>query len=144
MSVGIDTWHARLTAARRLRGYKKNQFAKLVGVAPPTVTGWENGDTQNLDSKYLIKVCSVLEITPEWLLERIGPSPLTEPEPIKTENTKAEDTKASEAISSQSQMCNPMMLTDAETRHMFAYRRAPAAVRAAINVLTSTFEPDSE
>jgi transcriptional regulator with XRE-family HTH domain len=61
-------WHKRLTIARERKGLKKSAFAKLAGVSAPTVTDWENGDTKMIEGSNLVKVCEVLEITAEWLI----------------------------------------------------------------------------
>ncbi|WP_257638201.1 LexA family transcriptional regulator [Janthinobacterium sp. UMAB-56] len=64
-------WHKRLTQAREEKGIKKSAFAKLVGVSPPTVTDWENGETKMIEGANLVKVCSALGISPEWLLDGV-------------------------------------------------------------------------
>lgn len=64
-------WHKRLTQAREGKDIKKSAFAKLVGVSAPTVTDWENGDTKMIEGANLMKVCTVLDITPEWLLHGV-------------------------------------------------------------------------
>ncbi|MRV72535.1 helix-turn-helix domain-containing protein [Duganella sp. FT92W] len=61
-------WHNRLTQARLAKNIKKSDFAKLIGVSAPTVTQWENGETKKIEGSNLVRVCSVLEISPEWLL----------------------------------------------------------------------------
>lgn len=62
-------WHKRLTAAREAKGIKKSAFAKMVGVSPPTVTDWENGETKMIEGANLVKVCSLLGITSQWLID---------------------------------------------------------------------------
>lgn len=64
-------WHKRLTQAREAKELKKSAFAKLVGVSAPTVTDWENGNTKMIEGANLMKVCSTLSITPEWLLHGV-------------------------------------------------------------------------
>ncbi len=64
-------WHKRLTQAREAKEIKKSAFAKLVGVSAPTVTEWENGNTRMIEGANLMKVCSALGITPEWLLHGV-------------------------------------------------------------------------
>jgi transcriptional regulator with XRE-family HTH domain len=68
----LDNWHVRLTCARSAKKFTKSALAPLVGVSPPAITGWENGNTKKLDGDYLMKVCRVLEITPEWLMHGDG------------------------------------------------------------------------
>lgn len=65
-------WHNRLTQARLAKNIKKSDFAKRIGVSAPTITQWENGETKKIEGSNLVKVCSVLEITPEWLLNGVG------------------------------------------------------------------------
>ncbi|WGG48945.1 XRE family transcriptional regulator [Rugamonas sp. DEMB1] len=64
-------WHTRLTQAREAKGLKKSAFARLVGVSPPTVTDWENGDTKMIVGANLIKVCAVLDVAPDWLMHGV-------------------------------------------------------------------------
>jgi len=64
----------RLTIAREKKHIKKSAFAKLVGVSAPAVTDWENGEIKMIDGNNLIRVCSVLEITPSWLLDGVEES----------------------------------------------------------------------
>jgi phage repressor protein C with HTH and peptisase S24 domain len=64
-------WHKRLTQAREAKGIKKSAFAKMVDVSAPTVTDWENGNTRMIEGANLMKVCSTLNVTPEWLLHGV-------------------------------------------------------------------------
>jgi len=61
-------WYERLKQTREARGLKKSHFAKLIGVAAPTITEWERGDTENPSAKNTLKICEVLHIKPEWLM----------------------------------------------------------------------------
>lgn len=70
-------WYERLKIIREARGLKKVHFAKLVGVAPATITEWERGDTENPSATNTLKICEVLMISPGHLmngddLPRIG------------------------------------------------------------------------
>ncbi len=65
-------WHKRLTQAREAKGIKKSAFARMIGVSAPTVTDWENGNTKMIEGSNLMKVCSALEITPEYLLHGVN------------------------------------------------------------------------
>lgn len=69
------TWHTRLTQARTARKIKKIDFARRVGVSPPTVTQWENGETKKIEGENLVKVCRILNISADWLLYGTGPGP---------------------------------------------------------------------
>lgn len=65
-------WYERLSLAREAKGYKKAHFAKAIGVQPPTITEWERGDTVAPSAANVMKICQVLNITPEWLMS--GPT----------------------------------------------------------------------
>jgi phage repressor protein C with HTH and peptisase S24 domain len=62
-------WHTRLTEAREAMKLKKNAFAKRIGVSPATITQWETGATKKIEGSNLVKVCSILGIRAEWLLD---------------------------------------------------------------------------
>lgn len=65
-------WYERLSQAREAKGYKKAHFAKAIGVKPPTITEWERGDTVAPSAANVMKICQVLNITPEWLMQDSG------------------------------------------------------------------------
>lgn len=65
-------WYERLSQARQAKGFKKAHFAKAIGVQPPTITEWERGDTVAPSAANVMKICQVLNITPEWLMS--GPA----------------------------------------------------------------------
>lgn len=65
-------WFERLRQAREAKGYKKSHFAKAIGVQPPTITEWERGDTVAPSASNVMKICQVLNITTEWLMQ--GPA----------------------------------------------------------------------
>jgi phage repressor protein C with HTH and peptisase S24 domain len=65
-------WHKRLTEAREAKNIKKSALARMIGVSAPTVTDWENGETKMIEGANLMKVCSALNITPEWLLHGVN------------------------------------------------------------------------
>lgn len=69
------TWHNRLTQARLAAHMSKSTLAKETKVSPATVTMWENGDTRTIDGANLLRVCSVLNVSPEWLLDGSNPVP---------------------------------------------------------------------
>jgi len=69
-------WHKRLTLAREAAGIKKTAFAKMAGVSAPSVTDWENGKTKMIDGANLVRVCYLLGITPQWLIDgAVPPAP---------------------------------------------------------------------
>ncbi|ABR91897.1 Hypothetical protein mma_2219 [Janthinobacterium sp. Marseille] len=71
-----QTWKQRLTEARLNRNLSKTEFAAAVSVSAPTVTDWEkpfqDGGIAEMKGNNLTKVCEVLGITAEWLLNGSG------------------------------------------------------------------------
>ena len=71
-----QTWKQRLTEARLNRKLSKTEFAAAVSVSAPTVTDWEkpsqDGGIAEMKGNNLTKVCEVLGITAEWLLNGSG------------------------------------------------------------------------
>lgn len=67
----MEQWKQRLKLAREAKGLNKTEFRKLVGVSSPTVTDWEksveDGGIKEITGPKLMKVCSVLGITAEYL-----------------------------------------------------------------------------
>lgn len=61
-------WNERLKLAREKRGLNKSQMSRLVGVSSATTTDWESGSIKMIDGEHLVKVASVLKVTPEWLI----------------------------------------------------------------------------
>jgi transcriptional regulator with XRE-family HTH domain len=139
LSVDISTWHARLTAARRAKSFTKTALAPLVGVTPPAITGWENGNTKKIDGQHLMDVCRVLEITPEWLMHGEGQYGIEQVAPAKNG-----EPGAAETANLQSEMCNSMMLTEEETRLIFTLRKLSPNQRTTLNVVASSFLRGSE
>jgi phage repressor protein C with HTH and peptisase S24 domain len=80
----MEQWKKRLKHARELRGFSKTAFAKAVPVSNATVTDWEkptsDGGIGEISGPKLMRVCSVLGITPEWLLHGKGSGPDLEPQ----------------------------------------------------------------
>lgn len=66
------SWNERITIARQRLGLNKSAFAKLVGVSTATTSEWESGSIKMIDGRNLIKVASVLRVTPEWLMTGWG------------------------------------------------------------------------
>ena len=57
---------AAITRLRKRFGMNTSQFAKLVGVSPPTVSNWENGNGKlNLRQRTMDALTQVTELTPE-------------------------------------------------------------------------------
>jgi len=63
-------------AVRKLRqkfGMNASQFAKLLGVSPPTVTNWENGSGKlNLRQRTMDALTRVAELTPEQAMRELN------------------------------------------------------------------------
>lgn len=66
-------WKQRLKSAREEKGLSKSEFAIAVGVSAPTATDWEksvqDGGIAEMKGNNLTKVCEVLGISAEWLLD---------------------------------------------------------------------------
>lgn len=67
-----EEWKTRLTLVREAKFPKKIDFARAVDVSTATTTDWEklfaNGGIKDLTATNLIKICSVLSISPYWLM----------------------------------------------------------------------------
>lgn len=68
----MGTWNQRVKEAREAAKLSQAEFARRVGVRQPTVFEWEGGETKTLKGPNLLKVASVLGVTPEWLLTGKG------------------------------------------------------------------------
>lgn len=77
----MANWNSRLKARREALGISQADFARRVGVKPPTVFEWEDEQTKNLKAKNLLKIASVLEVTPDWLLTGKGAAVLDSASP---------------------------------------------------------------
>ena len=63
---------AAVTRLRKRFGMNTSQFAKLVGVSPPTVSNWENGSgTLNLRSRTHDALTQVAKLTPEQAARKV-------------------------------------------------------------------------
>lgn len=118
-------WFERLKQAREARGFKKSHFAKAIDVQPPTITEWERGDTLAPSAANVMKICQVLNITPEWLMN--GDSSVVEGV-IPKKTYFGTNTEIAEAVSLMEQMP--------------AYELAQ--VLGIINTLAKTKRPESE
>ena len=64
---------AAVTRLRKRFGMNVAQFAKLVGVSPPTVSNWENGSGKlNLRQRNLNALIKAAELTPEQAQREVG------------------------------------------------------------------------
>jgi SOS-response transcriptional repressor LexA len=75
-----ETWNARLAQAVKDRAMTRTAFAKAIGVSGPTVTDWLNGNTAELKAEHASRICAVLALELDWLLngadDRSSPSSL--------------------------------------------------------------------
>lgn len=60
----------RVALARKQRGFDQSQLARLINTKPQVIQSLESGRT--LSTKYLIKLASVLQVSPDWLAGEIG------------------------------------------------------------------------
>ena len=68
----MNTWHGRLKFARENAGIRPTDLAKEVGVSNATISDWESGEIKKLEGENLLKVCDVLNISPNWLIFEKG------------------------------------------------------------------------
>lgn len=61
-------WYERLKIAREAQGLRKSHFAAMIGVKPATITEWERGDTASPSANNTMKICEVLRISADWLI----------------------------------------------------------------------------
>lgn len=66
------SWNKRITIARTRLGINKAEFSRRVGVSTATTTDWENGQIKMIDGRNLVKVASILNVTPEWIMTGFG------------------------------------------------------------------------
>lgn len=66
-------FNERIKKYREDRGLTKVAFALAVGVTPPAVTKWENGQTANLKRENIVKLCQFLKITSDELISGARP-----------------------------------------------------------------------
>lgn len=68
----MEQWKTRLKEARLKKGLNKTELAKAIPVSNPTVTDWEksvdSGGIREITGPNLVRVCEVLSITAEWLI----------------------------------------------------------------------------
>jgi len=73
----MNEWKKRLKDVREAhpKFRKKSDFARAVGVSPPTVTDWEKmeGGIAKISGENLVAVCKLLGIHSEWLIDGVGP-----------------------------------------------------------------------
>lgn len=75
----MNSWKNRLKEARLKKGLNKTEFAKAIPVSNPTITDWEKsvetGGIREITGPNLVRVCEVLGITAEWLINGTTATP---------------------------------------------------------------------
>lgn len=126
----MANWNQRLKARREALGMSSAVFARRVGVKPPTVFEWENEQTKNLKAKNLLKIATVLGVTPDWLLTGKGAAALDMPTPGATTS----ETEISADVLELARLL--MTLTPPQREALMAvaetYRTVRAAARSSI------------
>ncbi|WP_395008559.1 helix-turn-helix domain-containing protein [Undibacterium sp.] len=89
-------WYERLKIAREAQGLKKSHFASRIGVTPATITEWEGGLTTSPSASNTLKICEVLKVSPDWLING-------EDAPDKSSNKSADVKRAIEIMESLSE-----------------------------------------
>jgi len=69
-----DSPGGRLSRAREAAGYSERQFANYLGVRRETLRAWET-DRSEPRANRLLKIAGLLNVSPSWLMEGIGPGP---------------------------------------------------------------------
>lgn len=84
----------RLKELRLEKGMNQKETAKILGIAQPTLSGWETGRTQ-IDYDNLIKAADFYNVTIDYLLGRTDENELPSaaaPAPAQDALTPSEDT----------------------------------------------------
>lgn len=71
----------RLKETRKQKGFTQKKIADLLGVTQQTYQQIEAGSTQDMRVSTLIKLCELLEISSDWLLDIKKPILITEFDP---------------------------------------------------------------
>lgn len=132
----MEDWKLRLKQAREARGLNKTTFAGLVKVSNPTVTDWEkavaDGGIKEIAGVNLTSACSVLGVTPHWLMHG------TEPKYSNGQAPSPEPSSQADRHRSESPLADSFKLeieTAAELRLLSVYRLANSDGRAAIDAV---------
>lgn len=69
----MDSWKTRLRKLRKEKYPNASEFAEAVGISSATLNGWEKDEMEpksirEISGPNLLKVCELLEISPEWFL----------------------------------------------------------------------------
>ena len=84
----------RLKELRLEKGMNQKETAKILGIAQPTLSGWETGRTQ-IDYDNLIKAADFYNVTIDYLLGRTDENKLPSaaaPAPVQDALTPSEET----------------------------------------------------
>ncbi len=69
-SVFVMTISERLFYRLKEIGMTQKEFSEQTGIAPSTISEWKSKKTNPSSEKIMI-ICSVLRVTPEWLLSGV-------------------------------------------------------------------------
>jgi phage repressor protein C with HTH and peptisase S24 domain len=69
----MKTWTDRLQEALDDSGINRSELAAKLGIKPPSVTGWFNGSTKNMNAENAFNAAKILRVNLQWLLFGIGP-----------------------------------------------------------------------
>lgn len=78
----METWNQRLARAIAESEYTPNAIATKLGVSAPTVAAWIGAGTiqpaKDITARNLFGVCTLINVTPEWVLLRKGAKKATD------------------------------------------------------------------
>jgi transcriptional regulator with XRE-family HTH domain len=84
--LGMSTIGDRIKAAREAKGWNQAEFARQLGVKPPSITQLENGKTRRPASETLLRMRDA-GINPDYIMKNKGPVLLAEAERSMREQT---------------------------------------------------------
>jgi transcriptional regulator with XRE-family HTH domain len=61
-------WNDRLKTARDDAGLSDTDIVRALKVSNPTVNGWMTGKTINIEARFLLPLCKLLNISPFWVM----------------------------------------------------------------------------
>lgn len=85
----MENWNERFARALAESSYNKNRLALELKVSGPTVSAWAASGqikpADTIDGRNLLKVCKLLNVRPEWLMNREGPMRPTQSQELSAE-----------------------------------------------------------
>lgn len=61
--------HQRIQAARVAKGISQKRMAEILGISQPGYSQIESGKYPNMKIATLVRICEILNVTPDYLLE---------------------------------------------------------------------------